>query len=236
MKLQQGGAIIGGPPCSLQVWLCPGCSGSCVYSFPPLSSIYYFYPNQPVSGLVYFFWLPAKTHQPFRHLVSVAKTFFLSVFDMYVRGEIFFSQTPRQQTLIRSSSVHRRHDLGPLGDMSNRKVRLSNLIVQNTVTFLKLLKESGRLFWVVLEQPTSSWLFKMEWLLALGALLSCYKITTWFAFFQHDLLKPTHLWGNLPGLEGLSRTMTTAHREKFIARLDSCQIFPNPGFAVSICF
>ena len=79
----------------------------------------------------------------------------------------------------RSCSVHQRHKHGPLGNEDVFKVRLSNLIARNCATFLELLHRQGRTFFVVLEQPASSWLFKMEYYLALGALLMCVRVTTW---------------------------------------------------------
>jgi hypothetical protein len=45
------------------------------------------------------------------------------------------------------------------------------------------------------------------------------------AFFQHDMLKPTHLMGNLPGIEGLTRVMRKADREKFKKRFDAWLVF-----------
>lgn len=119
----------------------------------------------------------------------------------------------------RSISVHRRHCLGPLGDLTNLKVRMSNLIVRNLCTCLRFLVEEGRVFYLVIEQPSSSWMFKLEWMLALGAMLQCVMITTWMAFFNHDMQKPTHLWGTLPGLGRMSRTMTADHKAKFRKRL-----------------
>lgn len=88
----------------------------------------------------------------------------------------------------RSSSVHRRHELGPIGDVQNRKVRMSNLIVQNLCTFLRVLYEQDRLYCLVLEQPGSSWLWKLEWVMALGVLLGCAKVHTWslVSHYIHD--------------------------------------------------
>lgn len=84
-----------------------------------------------------------------------------------------------QIILLRSSSVHRRHELGPLGDTANKKVRMSNLIVQNICTLCRLLFRMGRQFYLVLEQPSSSVLWRLDWVLTLGAILACTKITTW---------------------------------------------------------
>lgn len=80
---------------------------------------------------------------------------------------------------LRSSSVHQRQWFGPKGDVSNLRVRMSNLIAQNLATFLRLLTNEGRLFFVVLEQPKSSWFWQLEWIMALGALLACIRINTW---------------------------------------------------------
>ena len=89
-----------------------------------------------------------------------------------------------QCCFLRSTSVHKRHIFGPLGDEGNFKVRMSNLINRNRATFLRLLKEHGRFFYTVLEQPSSSYLFKTEWFLALSFLLGCMKVTTWTLVFE----------------------------------------------------
>ena len=80
------------------------------------------------------------------------------------------------------------------------------------------------MFYLVIEQPASSVLWKLEWMLALGAIMACLKIKTWLAFFEHDLLKPSHLWGNLPGLYQMERTMTSSARKSFKKRLDPCYV------------
>ena len=41
------------------------------------------------------------------------------------------------------------------------------------------------------------------------------------AFFNHDMLKPTHLWGNLPGLDGMIRVMTDTQKDRFKTRFDT---------------
>lgn len=78
----------------------------------------------------------------------------------------------------RSSSVHRRHLFGPEGDLGNQRVRMSNLLVHNLACFLELLGKYRKV-WFVIEQPTSSWLFKMNAMLMLMALASCKRVHTW---------------------------------------------------------
>ena len=50
------------------------------------------------------------------------------------------------------------------------------------------------------------------------------------AFFQHDMLKPTHLVGNLPGIKGLARVMRKADREKFKKRFDAWLVLKHVAF------
>lgn len=78
--------------------------------------------------------------------------------------------------------MHLRH---PLGDTTNFKVRMSNLIARNLATFLRLLAEADRLFYVVLEQPKSSWLWHLEWIVAIGLTLKCVRIHTWILVFAN---------------------------------------------------
>lgn len=118
-----------------------------------------------------------------------------------------------------SCSVHQRHAFGPQGNTGVFKVRMANLIVRNLCTFLRILRILGRDFYVVLEQPTSSWMFKLSWVLALEALLGSICVTTWQGCFGHDLPKPTHLWGTLPNLGAMTRKMTRAKRSQIQQRL-----------------
>ena len=81
--------------------------------------------------------------------------------------------------------MHKRHLYGPMGDVGNKKVRMSNLLVSNMCTFLELLARH-RAYWCLIEQPSSSWLFKMNMMLALSALLSFVKVTTSSLFLHLD--------------------------------------------------
>lgn len=78
----------------------------------------------------------------------------------------------------RSSSVHQRHVYGPEGNQQNAKVRMSNRLVKNFCVWLELLARH-RKFWFVIEQPTSSWLFKMQAMVSIMAAMACVKVTTW---------------------------------------------------------
>ena len=74
--------------------------------------------------------------------------------------------------------MHRRHELGPEGDLENFRVRMSNLLVHNFAVWLELLRRYRKV-WFVIEQPCSSYLFKMNCMLALAAVACCTKVTTW---------------------------------------------------------
>jgi hypothetical protein len=121
---------------------------------------------------------------------------------------------PCSLNIFLSCSVHKRHLLGPMGDTANGKVRLSNLIAQNMAVFIGLLVESGRRIHVVIEQPASSWLFKLPFLVLLASLLGASVVTTWLGKFGHEMLKCIHLLGNLPGLSNLARKMSLADKAK----------------------
>ncbi|CAE7351620.1 RHM1 [Symbiodinium natans] len=117
-----------------------------------------------------------------------------------------------------SSSVHRRSLSHPEGDTRNYKVRLSNLIAANTACWLTLLRDMGKVFYWALEQPSPSWLWRLECMIGLTAAFGAARICTWMAFFGHDMLKPSTLMGTLPGLAGMRRVMRKADRGKFKRR------------------
>eukprot|EP00442_Polarella_glacialis_P054099 CAMPEP_0115142078 /NCGR_PEP_ID=MMETSP0227-20121206/59937_1 /TAXON_ID=89957 /ORGANISM="Polarella glacialis, Strain CCMP 1383" /LENGTH=333 /DNA_ID=CAMNT_0002550599 /DNA_START=75 /DNA_END=1076 /DNA_ORIENTATION=+ len=117
-----------------------------------------------------------------------------------------------------SSSVHGRWALRPEGDVSRLKVRLSNLIVRNMAAVLKLLHTLGRRFYVVLEQPSSSWMFKQPCMKELIALMLLVLVKTYMGFFGHDLCKGTHLLTNMKTLTGLARSMTKKDKVRIAGR------------------
>ena len=98
---------------------------------------------------------------------------------LFVAGKCMSKETQKTTTVLRSCSVHKRHIFGAMGDTSNLRVRMSNLLCRNMACFLKHLMEYRRC-WFIIEQPTSSWLFKMNFMLAMAAVTCCVKIHTWF--------------------------------------------------------
>lgn len=119
--------------------------------------------------------------------------------------------------------MHRRHDFGPLGDISVLSVRLSNLIAANFATFIELLHQNDRKLFFLVEQPGSSWLWKMSFFASAISLLALQRVHTWMAFFGHDMQKSTDLYGNIPLLSSMKRVMTKSARVKFQQRFEKRQ-------------
>ncbi len=102
-----------------------------------------------------------------------------------------------------SSSVHKRRPGRLLGDTSVRKVRLSNLIVENLVALLRIAFQRG--VWWVMEQPTSSWMFKQDSVMELRSRCAAQLVVTFMGQFGHEMCKPTHLCSTLPTIGLLAR-------------------------------
>ena len=62
-------------------------------------------------------------------------------------------------------------------------------------------------------------MFKTPAFVKLTAAAKLKRVTTHFYFFGALLQKPTHLLGNLPGLENLGRTFTAKDKKKLAERL-----------------
>ena len=118
-------------------------------------------------------------------------------------GGLIMAGPPCSLWIFLSSSVHRRSDDCPEGDTSNRKVRMSNLIVRNLAVLLAIADSRG-VFWII-EQPHSSSMWKYPPLKQYLDKCNAQRCFTCMGCFGHDLLKPTVLWGTLPSLEKLSR-------------------------------
>lgn len=162
-----------------------------------------------------------KTNASLMDIVS--KKGFLHLLCMgmaLVEKGLILGGPPCSLNIFLSSSVHRRHDpaFGPLGDTSNFKVRLSNMIASNTAVWLRLLASTERKFFVVLEQPASSWLFKIPFMVTALQELEMVKTSMWMGHFGHDMEKGTHLMSNLPGLHKLYRRMNKAEKLKLKLR------------------
>lgn len=103
-----------------------------------------------------------------------------------------------------SSSVHKRHQLGPRGDESNLKVKLSNLLTENLAVCIRAVSLIKRVQ-VLLEQPLSSTMFALPIWQQLATDLEFESIETHMGFFGHFMSKPTTLFGNLEYITWLQR-------------------------------
>lgn len=90
--------------------------------------------------------------------------------------------------------------------------------VDDEATLLLLLAFFRPKTWVLVEQPASSWLPKQLVFLEVRARLKLEKILTYLGLFGASILKPTHLWTNLPALQGLERRALKAAKERFRRR------------------
>lgn len=146
--------------------------------------------------------------------------FTLLTFGMsLIKDAMVVAGLPCQWFVWLSCSVHRRHELGPLGLLTHPKVRLANRIVDSFVYFIEVL--SGfRTFYVLFEQPRSSWMFQLPSMLRLTKKLNMKIVSTALGCFGHDLEKPTRLLTDVPGAEALARTVNKEQRKKIALRLE----------------
>ena len=128
-----------------------------------------------------------------------------------VDRSVIVAGPPCSMFVFFSSSNHRRHELGIMGDPNSPPTRLSNLIVENMSIFLMLLRRKV-FFHLVVEQPGSSVMYKLPCMLTLAAAFGASMVWTWLGMFGHSLCKPTRLLGTLPNLSSLKRTLTKARR------------------------
>lgn len=131
---------------------------------------------------------------------------------------IIVAGLPCQWFIWLSSSVHKRSKKMPLGRLSHPKVRLANRIVDSFVVFIELLAKY-RSFWVLCEQPKSSKMFALPSMLRMDGVRGMFHVATALGMFQHDLVKPTTLFTDLPGANSLARKVTKAQRQKIVQRL-----------------
>ncbi|CAK9112301.1 unnamed protein product [Durusdinium trenchii] len=137
---------------------------------------------------------------------------------LLVAGALIFAAPPCSLFIFLSSSVHRRKAANDFrGDQRRFKVRLSNCILQNMVCFLRELAVF-RHFYLVIEQPTSSVMWKVPEMKDLLSSFRMKRVFTWLGLFGHRLQKGTNLWVALPGAQALSRRMTKARRAAFVKR------------------
>lgn len=87
------------------------------------------------------------------------------------------------------------------------------------VTFLLLLAYFRPRLYLVLEQPVSSWLPKQISFLEVICRWKLERFYTVLGSFGHDLIKPTHLYSNLPTMVGIERRATKHMKEKHRQRM-----------------
>ena len=150
-----------------------------------------------------------------------AEAGFLALIDLAMRlvlGGIIVGAPPCSLFIFLSSSFHRRGPGHEQGDTSKLPVRLANAIVDNTMVLLEV--AHLRSVWFVLEQPATSWMFKLPCVRETFARLkgcqpgggppgvdspAVHRICTWMGAFGHELPKCSHLVGTLPTLPTMKR-------------------------------
>ncbi|CAK9026387.1 unnamed protein product, partial [Durusdinium trenchii] len=140
-----------------------------------------------------------------------------------VEGGIRIAGPPCSLFVAASQSVHRRSVSNLNGNLQNAKVRCSNRIWTNFAVCLLVLHRIREDVKIVLEQPSSSWAFKLPKMLQVSKKWNLSRVTTWMGAFGHDLLKCSHLLLNLSnGEQILGRKMSAAKRkvikERFLKR------------------
>ena len=89
------------------------------------------------------------------------------------------------------------------------------------VTFLWLMKRFRPDIKLLVEQPTSSFMFKMPSMVAIANSWELERCLTHLGVFGHDLLKATHLLGNWCEMSLLARTATAKVKEAHRKRIES---------------
>ena len=79
---------------------------------------------------------------------------------------------------------------------------------ETQVTFLLLMKYFRPRLYVMIEQPTSSWMFKQRCFKEVAQRWNLKRFLTHQGFWGHDLLKPTHLLGSFSSLSAVETTAT----------------------------
>ena len=99
---------------------------------------------------------------------------------------------PRSWFIFLSSSLHRRTAASPAGDLSELRVRLSNVVAADAVALLNRL--AARDCFVMVEQPANSLMFHFEPFAAWKASDPRLDVVmTYMGCFGHDMQKPTKL-------------------------------------------
>ena len=116
------------------------------------------------AGVAYWEWLDEGYHagkcdicDPFVNYDILSRRGFKNILRHGLslkEGGIVIAAPPCSMFIYLSSSIHRRNKLNPAGDTSIDKVRMANLIAENTAWLLEWL--AGREIFIVVEQPQNS--------------------------------------------------------------------------------
>ena len=122
-------------------------------------------------------------------------------------GGLIVAGPPCSMFVFISQSVHKRSQ-NPAGDTSNWKTTMANRLVINLSILLVIAAARG--VYMVLEQPSGSFLWQVVGMEGLLANHGFMVIRTWMGQFGHALPKPTTLMSNMPTATDLSRTWRRA--------------------------
>lgn len=143
---------------------------------------------------------------------------------LLLAGGIIISGPPCSLMVAASQSVHRRTWTNLMGNIQNKRVRLSNILWSNYVVCLQVVQRIRKDLILVVEQPASSWAFKMPMLIKLAKEWNMCKLTTYMGCFGHDLEKCSHLLTNLQFVDPVVRSMTSALRSQIKERFQRRQM------------
>lgn len=115
-----------------------------------------------------------------------------------------------------SQSVHQRSFLNLLGNTANLRVRCANRIWLNFGIVLMVLHRLRQDICILVEQPSSSWAFRLPIMERVRKIWSMHRVTTHMGCFGHDLCKCSHFMVSSTFRNGddLARTMTATMRLK----------------------
>lgn len=102
--------------------------------------------------------------------------------------------------------------VGPAGDESLVKVRLSNYITENLAVIIRALMRV-KFVQVVIEQPESSTMFSLPMWVTVNRELCFENVGTYMGCFGHFMVKPTTLIGSLTYLSWLGRSLNKKKKE-----------------------
>lgn len=127
------------------------------------------------------------------------------------------------------ASVHKRNWFRPEGDTTVFLVRLSQQILSNFAVLLRILLTTVPTLNLVVEQPSGSWSYKQWFMEILIEDLHLILISTWLAYWSHDMLKGTHLLSNRMSAQSFSRRLSAKDRRRFNERFAKRQAQRGPN-------